>query len=191
LLLLKEHLTTRMDFDTLLVFIPACFALNMTFGPSNLLALTNGVREGVGEGGGRGARAHGRLCEPDRDHRGRARRAAGDIGAGLLGRQMGGRGLSDLSRHQARALACGRSPRKARAMAHRPLASLARQEFLVGIGNPKAIVIFTAFFPQFVDPDRYLASFAVLGALFLVFDDRASEPLRGPCGGVPAQRELP
>ena len=50
------------------------------------------------------------------------------------------------------------------------LSSLARQEFLVGIGNPKAIVIFTAFFPQFVDPDRYLASFAVLGALFLVFE---------------------
>ena len=55
-------------------------------------------------------------------------------------------------------------------IAHRPLSSLTRQEFLVGIGNPKAIVIFTAFFPQFVDPDRYLASFAVLGALFLVFE---------------------
>ena len=38
-----------MDFDTLIVFVPACFALNMTFGPSNLLALTNGAREGIGK----------------------------------------------------------------------------------------------------------------------------------------------
>ena len=48
------------------------------------------------------------------------------------------------------------------------LLGLARQEFLVAAGNPKAILIFTAFLPQFVDPSQADATqFAVLGALFL------------------------
>ncbi|MGK9568592.1 LysE family transporter, partial [Salmonella enterica subsp. enterica] len=32
--------------------------------------------------------------------------------------------------------------------------ALARQEFLVAAGNPKAILIFTAFLPQFVVPGQ-------------------------------------
>jgi threonine/homoserine/homoserine lactone efflux protein len=49
--------------------------------------------------------------------------------------------------------------------------ALARQEFLVAAGNPKAILIFTAFLPQFVDPTRAISpQFAVLGALFLVLE---------------------
>jgi len=47
---------------------------------------------------------------------------------------------------------------------------LAKQEFLVAAGNPKAILVFTAFFPQFVDARHYAASFALLGATFLVFE---------------------
>ena len=48
---------------------------------------------------------------------------------------------------------------------------LARQEFFVAAGNPKAILIFTAFLPQFVDPAQPSgAQFAVLGALFLVLE---------------------
>jgi threonine/homoserine/homoserine lactone efflux protein len=46
--------------------------------------------------------------------------------------------------------------------------SLARQDFLVAVGNPKAIVIFTAFLPQFVEISKpAVPQFAVLGALFL------------------------
>lgn len=45
-----------------------------------------------------------------------------------------------------------------------------RQEFLVAIGNPKAILIFTAFFPQFVVPGNYWGSFMTLGAIFLAFE---------------------
>jgi threonine/homoserine/homoserine lactone efflux protein len=40
----------------------------------------------------------------------------------------------------------------------------------VAAGNPKAILIFTAFFPQFVDRTHYALSFAVLGATFLVLE---------------------
>ena len=51
------------------------------------------------------------------------------------------------------------------------LFGLARQEFLVAAGNPKAILIFTAFLPQFVDPALPSGpQFAVLGALFLVLE---------------------
>lgn len=48
---------------------------------------------------------------------------------------------------------------------------LARQEFLMAAGNPKAILIFTAFLPQFVDPTQSAApQFCTLGALFLVLE---------------------
>jgi threonine/homoserine/homoserine lactone efflux protein len=159
-----------MSLDTLLVFIPACFALNMTFGPSNLLALTNGVREGVAIA---------------------ATAALGRIVAYAILIAITGIGLGALLAASALAFSVVKwagaaylvwlgiklvrshaqlSDANEGAIAHRPLASLARQEFLVGIGNPKAIVIFTAFFPQFVAPDRYLESFAILGALFLTFE---------------------
>ncbi|WP_434986348.1 hypothetical protein [Vreelandella zhaodongensis] len=36
-----------MNLTTLLLFIPACFALNMAPGPSKLLSLTNAKRYGV------------------------------------------------------------------------------------------------------------------------------------------------
>jgi threonine/homoserine/homoserine lactone efflux protein len=51
------------------------------------------------------------------------------------------------------------------------LARIARQEFLVAAGNPKAILVFTAFLPQFVDVTRPIfPQFTVLGASFLVLE---------------------
>jgi threonine/homoserine/homoserine lactone efflux protein len=47
---------------------------------------------------------------------------------------------------------------------------LAKQEFLVAAGNPKAILVFTAFFPQFVDRSAYARSFTVLGSTFLLIE---------------------
>lgn len=49
-------------------------------------------------------------------------------------------------------------------------ARLLRKEFAVAITNPKAILIFTAFVPQFVDPARgpVEIQLAMLGALYLV-----------------------
>lgn len=45
-----------------------------------------------------------------------------------------------------------------------------RKEFLVAITNPKALLIFTAFVPQFVDPARgpVATQLALLGAVYLV-----------------------
>ncbi|MBV4483376.1 LysE family translocator [Pseudomonas khavaziana] len=51
------------------------------------------------------------------------------------------------------------------------LLALARQEFLVAAGNPKAILIFTAFLPQFVVPGQPITTqFALLGAMFLALE---------------------
>jgi threonine/homoserine/homoserine lactone efflux protein len=51
------------------------------------------------------------------------------------------------------------------------LFALARQEFLVAAGNPKAILIFTAFLPQFIDPAADVtAQFTHLGLLFLALE---------------------
>jgi threonine/homoserine/homoserine lactone efflux protein len=51
------------------------------------------------------------------------------------------------------------------------LYQLAKQEFLLAAGNPKAILIFTAFLPQFVDI-KYQAGFQflILGMTFLLFE---------------------
>ena len=50
------------------------------------------------------------------------------------------------------------------------LRKLTLQELWVAAGNPKAILVFTAFFPQFVDPSSYALSFTILGATFLAFE---------------------
>lgn len=48
------------------------------------------------------------------------------------------------------------------------LRSLIAQEFLLGITNPKAIILFAAIFPQFIDPSQpALRQFVVLGAVYL------------------------
>ncbi|MHA6796808.1 LysE family translocator [Pseudonocardia bannensis] len=51
-----------------------------------------------------------------------------------------------------------------------PLVTVLRKEFLVAITNPKAMLIFTAFMPQFVDPGRGPVAWqvAVLGLVYLL-----------------------
>ncbi|CAN7550870.1 LysE family translocator [Acidovorax sp. LjRoot194] len=46
--------------------------------------------------------------------------------------------------------------------------ALITQEFLLGITNPKAIILFAAVFPQFIDPAQpAVRQFVVLGAVYL------------------------
>ena len=57
------------------------------------------------------------------------------------------------------------------ALGGKNLLQLARQEFLLAAGNPKAILIFTAFLPQFVDPAGSVGlQFLILGTLFLLLE---------------------
>ena len=45
-----------------------------------------------------------------------------------------------------------------------------KSEALIAMGNPKAILIFAAFFPQFVDQANYAWSYLTLGVAFLTLE---------------------
>lgn len=56
-----------------------------------------------------------------------------------------------------------------RQTARAPIARLMLNEFLVGISNPKAILLFAAIFPQFIKPDQPAAEqFLYLGSTYLL-----------------------
>ncbi|MGG2810806.1 LysE family translocator [Pseudomonas aeruginosa] len=152
------------------LFVPACFALNLAPGPNNLLSLNNAARHGFATaslaGGGRLLAFAGML----------ALAASGlalvlhtsawlFLAIKLLGAAYLLWLAVQLWRTDAQPLANEASP------ARPSLWRLGRQEFLVAAGNPKAILIFTAFLPQFVDPGQPLGDqFAQLGAAFLLLE---------------------
>lgn len=153
------------------LFLPACFALNLAPGPNNLLSLNNAARFGLLRatlaGGGRLLAFAGMLAL-----------AASGLALVLqasawlfLAIKLVGAGYLlwlavQLWRAPTANLSVDGSP-----IAATSLWRLARQEFWVAAGNPKAILIFTAFLPQFVDPRQAVATqFAQLGAAFLLLE---------------------
>ncbi len=152
-----------------LIFIPACFALNLAFGPNNLLAMTNGAREGVLFAQ---KAAVGRLI----------------VFVPMIALSAFGLGLvlttSDVVFSIVKIVGAiylvwlGISLwRSAKSLELEDLAggktSLSRAfkaEALVAFSNPKAILIFAAFFPQFVKVETYWQSFALLGLAFLAME---------------------
>jgi threonine/homoserine/homoserine lactone efflux protein len=158
-----------MDISTLLMFVPACFALNMAPGPNNLLSVSNATRYGFKRSCSAGV---GRLLA----FAGMIALASAGLAAVLHASEFlfygiktaGAVYLFYLAWQLWRARTDGDSAAAAPAVGWW---RLARQEFLVAAGNPKAILIFTAFLPQFVDPSRPMATqFAVLGVLFLLLE---------------------
>ncbi|MBD8496595.1 LysE family translocator [Pseudomonas syringae] len=158
-----------MDLSTLAVFIPACFALNMAPGPNNLLSVSNASRHGFARAciGGAGRLLAFAIM---------IALAAAGLAAVLhtsewlfhVIKVVGAAYLFYLAWQLWRA-----TPQADEHIgtSHASVFRLARQEFLVAIGNPKAILLFTAFLPQFVDPAQDVtAQFAVLGALFLLME---------------------
>ncbi|SDN33793.1 LysE family translocator [Pseudomonas jinjuensis] len=152
------------------LFLPACFALNMAPGPNNLLSLNNAARFGLPRASLAGS---GRLLA----FAGMLALAASGLALVLqasawlfLAIKVGGAAYLlwlalQLWRAPAQPLVAGDGQASAN------LWRLARQEFWVAAGNPKAILIFTAFLPQFVDPRQPVgAQFAQLGAAFLVLE---------------------
>lgn len=158
-----------MDLSTVALFVPACFALNMAPGPNNLLSISNGSRYGFG-----------RACTGGL---GRLLAFAIMIALAAVGltavlhtsewlfhmiKIVGAAYLFYLT------LQLWRAPCEAHdveAGEQAGVTRLARQEFLVAIGNPKAILLFTAFLPQFVDRTAVVtAQFAQLGAMFLALE---------------------
>lgn len=160
-----------MDLSSLLLFIPACFALNMAPGPNNLLSLHNASRHGL-----RTACLAGS---------GRILAFSGMIALAAMGlavvlhtseylflsiKLVGAAYLFYIAWQLWRAPVAeaphtGGQPRGTW--------RLARQEFWVAAGNPKAILIFTAFLPQFVSigsPTPVGEQFLWLGLWFLLLE---------------------
>ncbi len=159
-----------MDIMTLLLFIPACFALNMSPGPNNLLAMSNAKRYGFQSACVAGA---GRLIA----FTGMIFLAATGLavilhtseavfmtvkvaGAGYLFWLAFRLWTADTSKADL-------TPQQD----HKTRFQLMREEFILAAGNPKAILIFTAFLPQFVNPDgKTTLQFSQLGITFLLLE---------------------
>ncbi|KKB63711.1 lysine transporter LysE [Robbsia andropogonis] len=161
-----------MSFHAWLFFLPACFALNMSFGPNNVLSVSNGARSGI---------MHAVWA------------SSGRLLAFTVMITITGLGLSTLLLASATLFTILKLGGAAyliwigiRLLRSRPIDMLAatasshhtqrtlsqdfKQEFYVAAGNPKAILIFTAFLPQFVDRTHYASSFTVIGATFLALE---------------------
>lgn len=158
-----------MTWNAFLLFLPACFALNLAFGPNNLLSLTYGMQNGVRIAT---VAALGRLAAFALMI---ALTALG-LGAVLAASELafsivkwaGAAYLVWLGIKVLRA--SGGVGTGDHVPAKRSLGTLTAQEFWTALGNPKAILIFTAFFPQFLNLDAYAASFAAMGVTFLVLE---------------------
>ena len=159
-----------------LLFIPVSIAISLTPGPNNFCGLNNGIRAGVGPAllatTGRvaafaifltvSAIGLGAMLLASET----AFAAVKWIGAAYLfwiglkawrSRDFGGAALIEND--------------TARAPVQRQYSvkALIAQEFLLGITNPKAIILFAAVFPQFIDPSQPAAQqFLVLGSIYLM-----------------------
>ena len=158
-----------MDIATLSLFLPACFALNMAPGPNNLLSVSNATRYGYRRACVAGI---GRLLA----FAGMIALAAAGLAVVLQTSELLFYGIKIVGAGYLLYLAwqLWRANPAAEDAVTAPangLLALARQEFLVAAGNPKAILIFTAFLPQFVDPTRAITpQFMLLGVLFLLLE---------------------
>lgn len=161
-----------MTLSAYLLFLPACFAINMAFGPNNLLSVTNGARHGVSPAV---IAASGRLVA----FAIMIAVAGLGMGAVLVASELafdvikyiGAAYLVWIGVRLLRAPAPTAEVQARDATSAPPsMRALVRQEFTVAAGNPKAILVFTAFFPQFVVPGAYASSYVLLGLTFLVFE---------------------
>ncbi|EAP95385.1 LysE family translocator [Vibrio splendidus] len=157
-----------MEIWKLLLFIPACFALNMTPGPNNLLSMNNarcyGFQAAFVAGLGRILAFSGMIAL-----------AASGLAVVLytsetlffLIKLFGAMYLLWIAFNLWRSQA---SP-VADIERNKNWFALVKQEFALAAGNPKAILIFTAFLPQFVDVSANVnTQFFVLGSTFLVLE---------------------
>jgi len=158
-----------MDLATLSLFLPACFALNMAPGPNNLLSVSNATRYGYRRACVAGV---GRLLA----FAGMIALAAAGLAVVLQTSELLFYGIKIVGAGYLLYLAwqlwrANPAAEDAVAAPANGLLALASQEFLVAAGNPKAILIFTAFLPQFVDPNRAITpQFMLLGVLFLLLE---------------------
>ncbi|EGU46327.1 hypothetical protein VII00023_12091 [Vibrio ichthyoenteri ATCC 700023] len=157
-----------MEIWKLLLFIPACFALNMTPGPNNLMSMNNarcfGFKSAFVAGIGRIVAFSLMIML-----------AASGLAFVLYASEVvffliklvGALYLAWIAFQLWNSHA---NPLSDVRLKNNRL-DLAKQEFILAAGNPKAILIFTAFLPQFVDVTQPVQSqFFVLGCTFLFLE---------------------
>ncbi|WP_085714802.1 LysE family translocator [Pseudomonas sp. B28(2017)] len=158
-----------MNLAVLALFLPACFALNMAPGPNNLLSIRNATTYGFATSCLAGV---GRLAAFSL----MIALASAGLAVVLQASELLFYGVKILGSAYLIYLAyqlwtADTQVELGQKTAPLGLFALARQEFLVAIGNPKAVLIFTAFLPQFVESSAPVApQFLVLGGLFLVLE---------------------
>jgi|TARA_R110001583_G_scaffold32107_5_gene109904 threonine/homoserine/homoserine lactone efflux protein len=167
-----------MSFDTWLVFAGAAFVLSMAPGPNNLMAMFNGARHGVWASatGGIGRLLAFTLMIIVAATGLGVVLAASEVAFTLI--KWGGAaylvylGVKTWRSHVHNPAGDAGISGQEGGFQPRPKAlDLARREFLTAIGNPKAILIFTAFFPQFLNAQYpYGAQFATMGLTFIAME---------------------
>jgi threonine/homoserine/homoserine lactone efflux protein len=158
-----------MSLTAWLLFLPACFALNMAPGPNNLLSINVAARHGFVRAlvGGTGRLvAFAAMIALAATGLAVVLRASEAIFFAI--KLAGAAYLVWLAVQLWRSDA---APIGMKLDDDATLARIARRECLVAAGNPKAILVFTAFLPQFVDVAKpMLPQFGVLGVSFLVLE---------------------
>ncbi|MFT5706689.1 MAG: threonine/homoserine/homoserine lactone efflux protein [Oceanospirillaceae bacterium] len=158
-----------MDLFVLFLFIPACFALNMIPGPNNLLSMANGQRYGFKYALGAGlGRVIAFVVMIFLAATGLATVLYASETIFLSIKIVGACYLFWVAYNLWNAKVCEVEAQK---QYHNSIYQLAKQEFLLAAGNPKAILIFTAFLPQFIDSAQDAGyQFFILGAVFLCLE---------------------
>ncbi|MGF6640767.1 LysE family translocator [Paraburkholderia sp. 35.1] len=158
-----------MSLTAWLFFLPACFAINLAPGPNNLLSINVAARHGFMKafvGGSGRLLAFAMMLALAATGLAVVLHASEWI---FLAIKLAGAAYLiwlaiQLWRSDAPAIDTSQPQEAA-------LSRIARHEFFVATGNPKAILVFTAFLPQFVDVAQpILPQFAALGASFLVLE---------------------
>ncbi|MDF2232596.1 LysE family translocator [Albimonas sp. CAU 1670] len=168
----------------LIAFVPAALLMALTPGPSNLLAFANAATRGWGAAVvgvfGRLA-AYGLLIAGVAFGLGALLAASAGLAAAI--KWAGVAYLLWLAWKIWSAPVEGAlAEAQARAKRLSGRGVLARREFLTGIANPKALVLFTAFLPQFVQPDApagFASQLLALGAVYLLCELAAAATWAG------------
>ncbi|KTT11726.1 lysine transporter LysE [Pseudomonas oryzihabitans] len=153
-----------------LLFFPVALLIALTPGPNNFCSLSNGIRYGAVTAGlaalGRNVAFTVFLVI-----------SAVGLGAMLLASELAFSAIKwigalyllylGVKSWRSRAFE-GLDLAETSTVQPRALHRLMLQEFLIGISNPKAILLFAAIFPQFIDPNQPTAQqFAYLGSTHL------------------------